>query len=81
VPLFTNITRPWTHGPYRWVAFEIDGKYCYPAAGSVVDADAKALVPGVHISPSEKLIAIDFESGKPVRVSGQNGGVYPPRSP
>jgi hypothetical protein len=32
-------------------------------------------------SSSEKLVAIDFESGKPVQVSGQSGGVYPPRSP
>jgi DNA-binding beta-propeller fold protein YncE len=81
VPLFTDLTRPWTQGAYRWVAFDLDGKYCYPSDGSVVDAETKALVPGAHISPSEKLVAIDFESGKPVRVSGQNGGVYPPRSP
>jgi hypothetical protein len=77
VPLFTDITCPWTQGAYRWVAFDIDGEYCYPSDGSVVDAEAKALVPGAHISPSEKLVEIDFEDGKPVRVSGQNGGVYP----
>lgn len=81
VPLFTDLARPWTKGAYRWVAFDVDGRYCYPSDGSVVDAEAKALVPDAHISPSEKLIEIDFEGGRPIRVSGQNGGVYPPRSP
>ena len=40
--LFDAIDQPWgkDHGN-RWVAFSIDGKYCYPSDGSVIDAEAR----------------------------------------
>jgi hypothetical protein len=76
VPLFTDITRAWGPPEFRWVAFTLDGKYCYPSDGSIVDADARAVVPGMTIAASEKLIEIDFEAGKPAAMSGQNGGAY-----
>jgi DNA-binding beta-propeller fold protein YncE len=76
VPLFTDIAKPWGFGAFRWVAFDTEGQYVYPSDGSVVDAKARAVIPNVHITPSEKLLEVDFQNGKPVRIGGQNGGVY-----
>jgi hypothetical protein len=75
VPLFTDIEEPWTTTRWRWLAFSIDGRYAYPGSGAVVDAQARRLI-GDRITPSEKLIEIQFENGVPVRAGGQNGGVY-----
>ncbi|MGE0174762.1 MAG: hypothetical protein AB7T49_18360 [Oligoflexales bacterium] len=75
VPLFDDITKIWTKDRWRWVAFSADGKYAYPAAGYVIDANTKKKT-DMKITPSEKLIEVDFEDGKPVAVSGQNGGFY-----
>jgi YVTN family beta-propeller protein len=77
VPLFERIDEKWNTLHWRWVAFSIDGRYCYPSNGSVVDAALRRVIEP-RVSPSEKLIEIDFQGGRPVRVSGQNGGVYPP---
>lgn len=76
VELFDAIDEPWArdHGN-RWVAFSIDGKYCYPSDGLVVDAEAGEKTP-MRISPSEKLVEVEFEGDTAVRVSGQMGGVY-----
>ncbi len=76
VELFDEIDEPWgrDHGN-RWVAFSIDGKYCYPSDGLVVDAEA-GVKTDMRISPSEKLVEVEFEGDTPVRVSGQMGGVY-----
>ena len=30
----------------------------------------------MRISPSEKLVEVQFKGNKPIRVSGQMGGVY-----
>jgi DNA-binding beta-propeller fold protein YncE len=76
VPLFSDITKPWGHEHYRWITFTADGKYCYPADGSIVDADTKAVVPVTKITPSEKLIEVDFDGSRVVRVGGQSGGSY-----
>jgi DNA-binding beta-propeller fold protein YncE len=75
VPLFDDITKVWTDNRWRWVAFSTDGKYVYPASGYVVDAETKKKT-DMKITPSEKLIEVDFEDGVPVAVSGQNGGFY-----
>ncbi len=74
VPLFDDIAQ--TVGPAhnRWVSFSIDGKYCYTPT-RIIDADARKVVG--NLADSEKLVEIDFQDGVPVRVSGQNGGVYP----
>ena len=76
VELFDAIDQPWgkDHGN-RWVAFSIDGKYCYPSDGSVIDAEAGKKTT-MRISPSEKLIEVEFRGNRAVRASGQMGGVY-----
>jgi len=76
VELFDAIDQPWgrDHG-HRWVAFSIDGRYCYPSDGSVVDAEAGKKT-SLRISPSEKLIEVQFRGRAATRVSGQMGGVY-----
>jgi hypothetical protein len=77
VPLFDDITKPvWGEdNKERWVAFSIDGKYVYPANGTVYDADTLKKLP-FKISSSEKMVEVDFKEGKAVQNSGQNGGVY-----
>jgi len=30
----------------------------------------------MQIAPSEKLVEVEFRNGKPVRCTGQQGGVY-----
>ena len=76
VELFDEIDQPWgrDHGN-RWVAFSIDGKYCYPADGLVVDAETGKKT-SMRISPSEKLIEVEFRGNTAMRVSGQMGGIY-----
>jgi len=40
VELFDKIDEPWmAHSGNRWVSFSLDGKYCYPSSGEVVDCD------------------------------------------
>jgi DNA-binding beta-propeller fold protein YncE len=82
VELFDDIKKAWNRykqGEYgtgnRWVAFSIDGKYCYPSDGSVVDCDAGNKT-NFKIVPSEKLFEVEFQGDQAVRVSGQMGGVY-----
>ena len=76
IELFDEIDQSWgkDHGN-RWVAFSLDGRYCYPSDGLVVDADARK-VTSMRISPSEKLIEVEFQGSTASRVSGQMGGVY-----
>ncbi|MDA2930689.1 YncE family protein [Acidobacteria bacterium AH-259-O06] len=76
IELFDEIDQPWgkDHGN-RWLAFNLDGKYCYPSDGLVVDAEAGKLT-SMRISPSEKLIEVEFRGDTATRVSGQMGGVY-----
>jgi WD40 repeat protein len=75
LPLFDDITQKWGYKNNRWVAFSIDGKYVYPSDGSVWDAETKTKLSS-RIAPSEKQIEVDFEAGRPVQNSGQQGGVY-----
>lgn len=88
VPLFSDIAAPYYRaaadikgagdGYWRWLAFSIDGRWAYPANGAVVDAAHRRLTP-MTVTPSEKLLEVDFRGGEPVAVGGQNGGVYPGR--
>ena len=40
VELFDKIDEPWSaDSGFRWVSFNLDGKYCYPSDGSVIDCD------------------------------------------
>ena len=76
VELFDKIDEPWNaHSGLRWVAFSLDGKYCYPSDGSVVNCETGKKT-SMNISPSEKLLEVEFRNGKAVRNSGQQGGVY-----
>jgi len=77
VELFDEIDQPWGRdNGNRWVAFSIDGKYCYPSDGLVVDAETHKKT-SMRISPSEKLIEVEFQGNTAMRVSGQMGGIYP----
>lgn len=80
VELFDKIDEPWQVPREKdvgncWVAFSLDGRYCYPSDGSVIDAEAGKKT-RMRISPSEKLIEVEFRDGVAKRVSGQMGGVY-----
>ncbi|MCZ6672824.1 MAG: hypothetical protein O7C75_07790 [Verrucomicrobia bacterium] len=76
VELFDEIDQPWSRDfGNRWVAFSLDGKYCYPSDGTVVDAEAGKKT-SMWISPSEKLIEVELKGDTVNRVSGQMGGVY-----
>lgn len=48
-----------------WISFSIDGKYCYPSSGDVIDAQSKMVI--AQLIESEKLVEVQFEKGKPVR--------------
>jgi len=48
-----------------WISFSLDGRYAYPDGPAVIDATIKKVV--ARIPLSEKLIEIDFRSGKPVK--------------
>ena len=47
----------------------------WTTGGSVIDAESGKKT-SMRISPSEKLIEVEFRGEKAVRVSGQMGGVY-----
>jgi DNA-binding beta-propeller fold protein YncE len=81
VELFDAIDQPWSRDlGNRWVAFSIDGKYCYPSDGSVIDADSGKKT-SMRISASEKLLEVQFRGNQATSVSGQMGGVYGQRPP
>jgi DNA-binding beta-propeller fold protein YncE len=48
-----------------WITFSLDGRFAYPDGGVVIDTQSKKVV--ARIPTSEKLIEIDFQSGKAVR--------------
>jgi len=48
-----------------WISFGIDGRYAYPDGGAVIDTKTKKVA--ARIPTSEKLLEVDFESGKPVK--------------
>jgi len=61
-----------------WVTFSIDGKYAYSSTGEVIDAGERRVVAQLtdekgRAVASEKMLEIDFASGKPVRVGDQFG--------
>jgi len=76
VELFDKIDEAWNwETGLRWVAFSLDGKYCYPSDGSVVDCETGKKTT-MKIAPSEKMLEVEFRNGKAVRNTGQQGGVY-----
>src|SRR5262245_14118816 len=57
--------KPDEHPHPGWISFSLDGRYAYPDGPAVIDAKIKKVV--ARIPLSEKLIEIDFRSGKPVK--------------
>jgi DNA-binding beta-propeller fold protein YncE len=61
-----------------WVTFSIDGRYAYPSTGEVIETSTRKIVAqlkdesGLPIM-SEKMVEIDFDGGRPVRVGDQFG--------
>jgi len=61
-----------------WVTFSIDGRYAYPSTGDVIEVGSKKIVTGltdetgaaVH---SEKMLEIDVDGRKVIRVGNQFG--------
>ena len=49
-----------------WITFSNDGEYAYPDGGVVIDTKTKRVV--ARIPTSEKLIEVDFDAGKPIKV-------------
>lgn len=62
VPLFKD---PAEQPHPGWISFSLDGKYAYPDGGAVIDTATKQVA--ARIPTSEKLVEIDFRSGKPIR--------------
>jgi len=61
-----------------WITFSIDGTRAYPSTGDVIDTSTKRIVATLedetgHDVQSEKLLEIDFHSGRPVRAGDQFG--------
>jgi WD40-like Beta Propeller Repeat len=61
-----------------WITFDIAAKYVFPSTGDVLDRNTKKIVytlkdeTGTQVQ-SEKIVEIDFDHGKPVRVGNQFG--------
>jgi len=61
-----------------WVTFTIDGRYAYPSTGDVVDVKSRSIVAELkdengQLVQSEKMMEIDFQDGRPVKVADQFG--------
>jgi DNA-binding beta-propeller fold protein YncE len=52
-----------------WISFSLDGRYCYVPGNAIVDAREKKVVGRMPVS--EKMIEIDFDSGKPVKAASR----------
>jgi DNA-binding beta-propeller fold protein YncE len=61
-----------------WVTFSIAGDYAYPSTGEVIDTRTRKIVAqladekGAPVS-SEKVVEVDFSSGRPIRAGDQFG--------
>ncbi|APW59970.1 YncE family protein [Paludisphaera borealis] len=61
-----------------WITFTIDGQYAYPSTGDVIDVKSRRIVAELkdetgQLVQSEKMIEIDFQDGRPVKVADQFG--------
>jgi hypothetical protein len=60
------------------VTFSIAGDYAYPSTGEVIDTRTRKIVAqladekGAPVS-SEKVVEVDFSSGRPIRAGDQFG--------
>ena len=61
-----------------WVTFSVDGRFAYPSTGEVIDPKTRktlTILKDEKDNPiqSEKMVEIQFEDGKPVKVGDQFG--------
>jgi len=61
-----------------WITFSIDGRFAFPSTGEVIDTSTKRIVATLEDETgrpvqSEKLLEVDFATGKPVRAGDQFG--------
>ena len=61
-----------------WITFTIDGKYAYPSSGEVIDVKTRKIVTTLQDEhnnnvASEKMIEIQFNGNKAVRIGDQFG--------
>jgi DNA-binding beta-propeller fold protein YncE len=61
-----------------WITFSIDGRFAYPSTGDVIDVRSRKVIAGLKDEAgrdvqSEKMLEVDFEGVKPVRVGDQFG--------
>jgi DNA-binding beta-propeller fold protein YncE len=70
-------------GPPKWISFSLDGRFAYVSTGDVIDVATRQ--PVAKLAASRKFLEVDFEDGKPVRVSSRHGlgysDVAPPEEP
>ncbi|MEO5602135.1 MAG: YncE family protein [Cyclobacteriaceae bacterium] len=45
-----------------WITFGIDGRYCYPSSGDVIDTRSKKII--AQVVESEKLVEVQFQNGE-----------------
>lgn len=61
-----------------WITFSIDGKYCYPSSGEVIDVRTRKIITTLQDEffdnvESEKMVEIDFENNKAIEAGDQFG--------
>jgi hypothetical protein len=61
-----------------WITFSIQGDFAYPSTGDVLDVKSHKIVAELKDEngrpvQSEKMIEVDFQGGRPVRVGDQFG--------
>jgi DNA-binding beta-propeller fold protein YncE len=61
-----------------WIFMTIGGKYVIPSSGDIIDRKTRKIIHTLHDETgaqlqSEKIVEIDFNSGKPVRANDQFG--------
>lgn len=67
-----------------WVTFSMDGRYCYPSTGDVIDTKTRKTIAELkdesgHPVQSEKLMEIVFSGARPIRTGDQFGLGRKPR--
>ena len=61
-----------------WITFSLDGRYAYPSSGEVIDVKTRKILLTLkdefnNSVASEKMIEIQFDGNRPVRIGDQFG--------
>ena len=54
-----------------WISFSLDGRYCYPSSGDVIDTGTKRVItkiPAPGKEGNENVLEVQFQDGSPFRV-------------